>query len=193
MGLRNILEKFNLDKIDIKSEYIIAAVLVWFAVVMRTVPHPANFAPITALAIFGAYKLPKKVGFLLPLSAMVISDFIIGTHNMIFWTWGSFVAIALLSRLFVKKGYSADRLIFASLSGSFLFFIVTNFGVWAQGWLYPRTLEGLGAAYYNGIPFFRGTLLGDLFYTGVIFGAYHLMVKSAELLSKDAVRSQATN
>ncbi len=148
--------------------------LVAFAVIARLVPHPANFTPVAAMAIFAGAVLPNRSWALyLPLMVMVVSDLIIGTHSLILFTWGSFVIIGLLSHLLLRS-YSVGRVVGMSVLASVLFFVVTNFGVWLEGRLYAQTFEGLIQCYVNALPFFRNTLLGDLVYTGMLFGVYEL-------------------
>lgn len=149
----------------------LALVLIAFAVTSRLLPHPANFAPIAATALFGGAILPRKWALFLPLSAMIISDLFIGLHPLVLFTWGSFAVIAWLGSKFLK-GINPLSVGVASIGGSILFFLVSNFGVWAEGRLYALTFEGLVSCYYNALPFFRNTLLGDLFYSTVLFSSY---------------------
>ncbi len=155
----------------------IAVALISFAVVSRVLPHPANFAPIAAVALFGGAILPRKWAISLPLVAMVISDLFIGLHPLVIFTWGSFAAIALVSSYRFGK-LSASNVVFGSIGASILFYVVSNFGVWIEGRLYARTLEGLAQCYVNALPFFRNTLAGDLVYAGLLFGAYALATQA---------------
>ncbi len=150
---------------------IIALTLIAFAVVSRVLPHPANFAPIAAVAIFGGALLPRKLALTLPLVAMILSDMYLGLHPLIMFTWGSFVLIALLSS-FRFKSISVLSVVGGSLGASVLFYVVTNFGVWIEGRLYAPTFSGLINCYVNALPFFRNTLLGDMVYSGMLFGVY---------------------
>ena len=156
---------------DLTIRIVLATTLILLAVLSRMVPHPANFAPIAAIAIFGGAILPRKWALSLPLIAMIASDLIIGLHPLIFFTWGSFAIIALTSHTFIKK-IEPLTIVTASLSASVFFYLITNFGVWIEGRLYPLTLSGLGQSYYNAIPFFRNTVLGDLVFSVILFGAY---------------------
>lgn len=174
-----ILNKENIIKLSI------VVLLIVFAVYSRLQPHPANFAPIAALALFGGAILPRKWALILPLGAMVISDLIIGLHPLIFFTWGSFMLIAFMSNKYMKR-INPLTVGVASLSASIFFFIVSNFGVWLEGRLYSYTIEGLISCYYNAVPFFRNTLLGDFFYSTVLFGAYAIALKFA-LFKKDNI------
>ncbi len=154
----------------------IALTLVVIGVLLRAMPHPANFAPMAAIAIFGGALLPKYWGIGVPVAAMVVSDMFIGLHDLILVTWGCYALIAIISRLGLKK-LELGRGVLVTLSSSILFFVVTNFAVWAEGRLYVRTLSGLSEAYAMALPFFRNTLMGDVFYTGLLFGLYFLANK----------------
>lgn len=165
-----------------RTKLLIALALVAFGVLSRFLPHPPNFAPIAAIGLFAGVLLPRKMAILLPLAAMVVSDVFLGFHGLIFWTWGAFMAIGLFSTYVLKKNYNLTTVLASSVGASVFFYLVTNFGVWAEGLLYPPTLSGLMSSYINALPFFRNTLIGDLFYVGVIFGAYELAVLFAQQL-----------
>ena len=162
----------------------IALTLITFAVISRVMPHPANFAPIAAIAIFGGALLPRKLALTLPLAAMIVSDLFIGLHPLILFTWGSFTLIAIISSYRFKK-INLFNVVGGSIGASILFYLVTNFGVWAEGRLYQLTFSGLIQCYYNALPFFRNTLLGDMVFTSSLFGLYafvQFMVKKPQEL-----------
>ncbi len=149
--------------------------LIMIAIITRIVPHPANVAPITALALFAAVYLPKKYGFVIPLVGLFISDMIIGFYG---WTmlfvYGSFILSGIIG-FWIKRYIGVARVIGGSLLASVLFFLISNFGVWVEGRMYTQNLAGLIECYIAGLPFFRNTLLGDLFFVGVFFGGYELI------------------
>lgn len=145
--------------------------LILLAILSRFLPHPPNFAPITAIALFGgAYFTNRSLVWLLPIAIMLISDFFLGFHNTILYVYGTFILIALVG-LRLYGNVTMSSVISCSLLGSVLFFIITNLGVWLSGGYYPMTLEGLTTCYVSAIPFFHYTLAGDLVYSGVLFGA----------------------
>lgn len=166
-------QRFNLTTISLNHWIVLCFLLL--GVVARVVPHPANFAPIAAIAIFGGAKLPRKLAFTLPLVIMIVSDVMLGLHDTIMYTWGSFLLIALLSNVFLRNRENAFTVVGSGIIASVLFFIITNFGVWVQGSLYPSTVEGLIQSYVMAIPFFRNTLAGDIVYTSIFFGAFSLV------------------
>ena len=177
----------------------LALMMIIGGVVLRLVPHLPNFAPISATALFGGAYLNKRFALLIPLVAMVISDYLLlyvnpfrvpivdfsriyppdaMFHSTTFYVWGSFMISGLIG-LWLRKRKKPVYIIGASLATSVQFFLITNFGVWAAG-AYARDLSGLAQSYIMGLPFFRGTFVGDRFYTATFFGAYELALKFAE-------------
>lgn len=149
------------------------------AIILRLLPHLPNFAPIAAMALFGGVYLNKKYALVVPLVVMFISDIFIGFYSPIIMVsvYGSFLIIGLIG-LWLKNNKTLPNIIGASLIGSILFFIVTNFAVWAiPHSLYPNNLQGLLTCYTMGLPFFRNTILGDFFYTGVMFSLMEIIIK----------------
>jgi hypothetical protein len=156
-----------------RVSYPVALILV--AALTRLLPHPANVTPVTAIALFGAVTLGRRLSFLVPLAAMLLSDAVIGFHSTMLWVYASFAAIVGIG-FWYQTRRTAGRLLLASLVGSTIFYGVTNFGVWiGGGMMYPQTLSGLLECYTAALPFYRNTLLGDLVYSGVLFGAYELL------------------
>ena len=138
---------------------------VLLAVFVRLAPHPPNFTPITALALFGATTFSNRVlGTLLPLIALAISDLYLGFYSISIWVYSSFLAISLLGHYW--KTIKTKTILLSSL----LFFIVTNFGVWLTG--YPKTIEGFVLCYTLAIPFFINAIAGDLFFSYILKYSY---------------------
>lgn len=139
--------------------------------IARLLPHPANFAPLAAIAIFGGLYLPKKLALLVPLSALIISDILIG-----FYSWKIMLVVYLCFGLTayastrIKKSFG--QILGTTLFGSIVFYLATNAAVWGFGTMYAHNFNGLMQSYVMALPFFRNSLLGDLFYTGVLVGAY---------------------
>lgn len=148
--------------------------MILMAALSRLVPHPPNFTPIAAMALFGGARFTdRKAAFLVPLAAMFLSDLAIGLHGMIPLVYGSFALIVCMGLCLRRRG-GAHAVAVTTLAGSLLFFVTTNFGVWALGSLYPRSAQGLLACYTAAIPFFGNTVAGDLFYSAMLFGSFAL-------------------
>ena len=154
----------------------LALFLVAAGVLMRLLPHPANFAPITAIALFGGSVLPKKIAIWVPLGAMVISDAVIGFYSLMPLIWLCYLLIALASSRWLRPAH-LPRGITLVVGSSVFFYLVTNFGVWAMSGMYTHTWSGLVNCYVLAIPFFRNTLLSDAVYTAALFGIYELAVR----------------
>lgn len=152
--------------------------LIAIAFVTRFIPHAPNFTAIGAMALFGgAYLKDKKVAFLIPVAALVLSDVIIGFHNTMLAVYASFIAIGFIGFTLSGK-VNVKNVAFASLASSALFFVVTNFAVWAIGDFYSKDTVGLTNCFVAALPFFTNTILADLFYSGLLFGAMHLITQS---------------
>jgi len=142
----------------------------------RLLPHPPNLTPIAAMALFGgAHFASPLAAFAVPLSAMVVSDVLLGfgLDRVMPFVYGSFVFTVWLGR-WLRGRRSPLAIALAAVSASLVFFVVTNLGVWLAGDLYSRTLDGLVICYIAAIPFFGNTLAGDAFYTVVLFGGFAL-------------------
>ncbi len=156
----------------LKPRTLILAGIVVIAVLTRFLPLPPNVAPIAAMALFGgAYFADKRLALLIPLAAMLVSDLILGLHGTLLFVYVSFAAIVGLGML-VGKNITPLNVGTAAISGSLLFFVVTNFGVWLTSPFYPLTLEGLITCFTLAIPFFHYTLLGDAIFVTILFGGF---------------------
>jgi len=135
----------------------------------RLIPHPPNFTSLLALSFY----VPALLGVrYLPILVMsfLITDFFIGLHFVILFTWGSVIFIGLSAKFFLQNIYTR---ISGSLLGAFIFYIITNFGVWSIG-LYGYTLEGLILCYTFAIPFFVYSLISTFIFSGIIEGLYKI-------------------
>jgi len=148
--------------------------MIFGAAALRLLPHPPNFEPIGALALFaGAHVDNKRAAFFIPLAALLLSDALIGFHSQMFMVYAAFALIVWMG-FALRERATPLPIAGASLAASSLFFTTTNFGVWLSGELYPRTLEGLIACYVAAIPFFGNTIAGSLVYAAVLFGGLAL-------------------
>ena len=160
--------------------------LILLAALSRLLPHPPNFSPIEAIALFGgAYFASRQWALVVPLVVMFLSDLALGlVHGGIyfdyftsagFWLVYACIALSTVLGFGLRGKVSGGRVLGYSLVGSVLFFIVTNFGAWLGATMYPQTMAGLGAAYLAGVPFFQWTVLGTLFYSALLFGGFALL------------------
>lgn len=169
-----------------KLRFAFLAGLILLAAATRILPHPHNVTPIGAMALLGAAYLNRKyLALLVPLLALWLSN--LALDNLVYapyyegFVWFSqpavfiaFVLIVGLGWLLLKK-VTPLRLLGASLGASVLFYLVSNFGTWIGGGIYPQTFSGLMSCYIAGLPFFRNTLMGDLFFVTVLFSAFEWM------------------
>lgn len=155
------------------------AIIILTAALLRIIPHPPNFAPVGALALFSGAKLAGKKAFVIPLFTMLISDLFLGFHSTIVYVYFSFVLIVFIGRS-LNKNSNAVSLVSASLLSSILFFLITNFGVWASSHMYTKNLPGLINAYLMGVPFFRNTFVSDLLFTFTLFYGFNFIISYAK-------------
>lgn len=157
-------------------EFIIALSFISGGAALRLLPHPPNFAPIGALALFGGVYFSKKLALIIPMAAMVISDIFIGSYEikLMAFVYGSFLLSVILG-FWLKKHKKWPAILGSSILSAFLFFLLTNFAVWAFTPWYAKTLSGIVQCYLMALPFFKNTLLGELFYVFCFFGGYELV------------------
>lgn len=170
--------------------------LIVVSVISRLIPHPFNFTPITAIAVFsGMMFTNKRYSYVVPILAMIMSDMLLGImkndftyaiHSTSLFVYGVLALIVWISTLANKLNIS--NVAIRTVIGSMLFFVVTNFGVWLVGGLYPLTLSGLTQCFTMAIPFYSSEafpafsllgnqLFGDVLYTTLLFGsAYGISV-----------------
>ena len=160
-----------------------AAGLIISAAMIRVLPHPHYFAPLGAMGLFGAAYFRRSWGLLIPFIALFLSDLVL--NNVVYaayypsfklfssgWSYLSFAAVFVVGFLFFQKGISVLKVGGASLTASVVFFLVSNFSTFFETTLYAKTFAGLTACYAAGLPFFQNTLVSDLFFSAVMFGAY---------------------
>ncbi|MBK6930779.1 MAG: hypothetical protein IPH12_07825 [Saprospirales bacterium] len=169
----------------------LAIFLILIAAVSRLFPHPPNFTPLAAIGLFGVAHLERRwLAWAVPFAALFVSDLLL--NNVLYsqyyegfvwftsgWIYLSFALVLAVGwGLLRRRRISALRVTGASLTASAVFFLVSNFSVWLGGGMYPKTGAGLMACYTAGLPFFSNTLLGDLAFSGILFGGYAWMLRS---------------
>jgi hypothetical protein len=154
--------------------------------------HPSNFAPIGAIALFGGcYFSGRFSKFIVPLLSVWVGDLFInhmttGTWELFYqgfyWQYGSYILMALIGSTLSKR-VKPLNVVGTSLGASTLFFLISNFGVWAAGIGYEMTGAGLIQCYVKGIPFYVQTLASDVIYSAIFFGAFELASRKYTVLS----------
>ena len=156
----------------------------------RLLPHTDNFVPVFAMILFASVHLQNKwQAVLVSISALWLSDLYINNwgrfsdyHNEFVllsspFNYAAYILIALISIQLFKSTISVKKVFGSSLLIGFIFFLISNFGVWISGNLYPLTFEGLISCYAAAIPFFRSTLASNLLFSYILFGGYYFLQK----------------
>lgn len=169
---------------DVLVLIILSAVIV----VGRLMPHAPNFTPAGAVALFSGFLFARySLAILAVLLGMGISDVLIGMYDpRIMATVYCSLLLPIALRTVLRAKLGPFRIALTALCGSAIFFISTNFAVWLFSDMYPKTLSGLGNCYLAGIPFLRFTALGDLFWSGLLFGVYFLLRRWVVLMRPSA-------
>lgn len=169
-----------------KTRFTFLAGMILAATASRLIPHPPNFSPIAALALFGGASFAsKRAAFFVPLFGLFLSDLVLGFYSITPVIYGSFALITCLG-LWLRWRQNVSRIAGAAIVSALLFFVLTNFGVWALGNLYPKTWAGLADCYVAAIPFFRNTLASNLLYSALLFGGLALVEKRFASLREPA-------
>jgi len=177
-----------LNKADSGRHFVIFRVLIvlcfiTFAAVVRILPHPWNFTPVGAMALFSGAKLGRSSkAFLFPLTALFCGDLFVGFHRLMPTVYFSFCVSVLIGIAF-RNRQSLKPLSAATFLGALQFFVISNFGMWALETFYPHSVAGLASCYIAAIPFFGNTLAGDVFYVLVLFGGFALVEPREPTLS----------
>ena len=166
------IENGKKESIALRSLVILAMILA--AAALRIAPHPWNFTPVGAMALFsGAVVRDRRLAFLFPLLALFAGDIFIGFHKLMPVVYASFLVNVAIGR-FLQDNRTVARIGGATFLAALQFFLVTNFGVWALLDSFQRTASGLIACYAAGLPFFWNTLAGDALYSALLFGGFAL-------------------
>ena len=171
-------------KLNMSFNYlVILAVLIVLGVSGRLLPHPPNFTPMAAIALFAGFIFLKRyMAVIAVVVTMLLTDYFAFGYLSAEWfasksMWVVYLALLfpVVFKNFLQKKLGLFRVAGAALASSTVFFIATNFAVWAFSPMYEKTLEGLVLCYTMAIPFFQNTVAGDLIWSGVIFGTYFLL------------------
>ncbi len=182
-----MFRKLNVDSQGNFLRILLVLCLILFAAAVRILPHPWNFTPIGAIALFSGAKLNSKwAAFLFPLFALFLGDLFVGLYKLMLVVYLSFCLSVLIGRYFCRR-QSVLPLSVATLVGAIQFFLVTNFAVWFFGYTsYARSFSGLLTCYVAGIPLLGNTLAGDAFYAIILFGGFALTQRLTPALRTSA-------
>ena len=158
-----------------------------------------NFTPLAAIALFGAAHFRNKYFmFLIPMLAVYLSDLCINyfIYNKSFiwfydgflWQYSVYLLIIILGIFLFKNKININKVILGSLASSFIFYMISNFGVWFLSSMYSKDLAGLVSCYVAAIPFYKWTMLGDIFYSVILFGGFYLIQKKFPVFRLDYIK-----
>jgi hypothetical protein len=193
-----------MEQKKINLRFSVLVLMILLAAFSRIIPHIPNFSPLGAIGLFGAaYFVKKWQAFLIPIAATWLSDLFINNviyaqyypqftwfYEGFYWQYGSYLLITLAG-IFILKKINPQRVIAGALTSTAIFFLVSNFGCWIGNTSYAQDLGGLMTCYVAGIPFLKGTLLGDLFYSGVLFGAFTFATYKFPVLRKVSLETRS--
>ena len=169
-----------MKQLHITTRFLFISTAILLAGLTRLIDHPFNFTAIGAMALFGGASFTdRRVAILLPMLTMLVTDLILGFHDTMIYVYPSIVLISVLG-IYISNRRSFGTILVGTLASSFLFFMITNFGVWAAGGLYPMNFSGLMQSYVSGLAFYDhsffgnlalNTVMGDLFFSALLFGS----------------------
>lgn len=157
-----------------RTTLILMLSLALFSLMWRILPHGWNMTPMLALALFAGARLPHPgLRVALPLGVMVLSDLVLGFHATMPYVYAALALVVLMGRVLPGRGPAGHATV--AISGSLLFFFITNLGVWLSAGLYPLSTEGLVTCFTLAIPFLWKALAGDLFFVLLFYGVFLLV------------------
>lgn len=171
----------------INLRFSVLTIIILIGAFSRVFPHPINFSPLGAIALFGAAHFSKKWQiFLIPITATWLSDLFINNilykqyyssftwfYEGFYWQYLSYMLIAFFAMKLFKK-VNTERVLIGVLGSTLIFFLISNVGCFVGNSFYPQNFSGLMTCYAAGIPFIAGTLSGNLFYALILFGGFYL-------------------
>ena len=182
-------------KINVRHLFVFA--LIVLVVSTRLMTFLPNFSPLTAISLFGAAYFTKKwQAIFIPIICVWISDLLVNNilykdyyqsftffYQGFYWQYLSYIIITFVSILVLKK-LTTLRVLSMGIFGTCLFFLISNFGVWISTNMYQKSFDGLMQCYIAGIPFIKGTLLGDLGFSALLFGTFAFAEKTIPILNQ---------
>ncbi len=167
----------NKARADLWMDLALVAFLIAFNVAARLLPHVPGVWPLAASSLFAGRMLRMPVlALIVPFGAILLSDLGLAGDN---WRVTAVVCAAVtlpaFAGMLARRWHGAVPVVAAMLSCSLIFFVTTNFAVWAFNGMYPMNFQGLVQCYVAALPFLDKTVLGDLFWTGALFGGVWLV------------------
>ena len=163
-----------MNKNLINPKFWALTLMILAAAFTRLIPHYPNFTAVGAMALFGgAYFSKKYLAFIVPIIALLISDIFLGFYSGMWVVYLSFALIVVIG-MQIRQTKKPGKVLLASVSASVSFFLITNFALFPPNTIYPQNLTGIVESYTAAIPFFSYTLLGDLFFVGIMFGIFEI-------------------
>jgi hypothetical protein len=157
--------------------------MIMAAAFSRLIPHPWNFTAVGAMALIGGAMLQsKKKSLMIPIAALFLSDLVVGFQSTMVYVYFGFAASVCMGWS-LQNNRSAFRVGTLSLISSAIFFLLTNFGVWLEGGFYTQNFQGLISCYLAALPFFDNQIIGDLFYSSLLFAGYEFLKNWVPALS----------
>jgi hypothetical protein len=175
---------------------LLAYLFVALAVALRLLPHPFHFTPVAASLLFFGARVDRK-RLWVPVALLAASDYYLTVYHYGYsFSWEYLVTFAWYAGMvliggLLKNRESVGRIVGASLTASVSFFAISNGMVWALSTMYPKTLGGLATCYAAGIPFFRSTLVSDLFFTAIAFGTPYAVAAVERMMASHQHRAAA--
>jgi uncharacterized protein DUF6580 len=166
------------------ARFWLALTLVIVGVVLRVMPHPWNFAPIGAIALFGGARFDRRYFAIgIPLLTMFVGDIFVGFHSLMPVIYATYALIAVIG-MFLRDRTTIPAVTGGVLLSSTIFYLTTNFAVWEMGTTYAKNAAGLLACYIAAIPYFGNTLASDALYSAIFFGIFALAERRIPALAR---------
>ena len=177
-----------MKKIDLKSDKVLMILLTIFLIISRLLPHPPNFVPFTAAALFFGKRFGFKNNTLIIIVASIFSDIFLGFHSTIIFVYSAYLFINIFAKIVDRL--KLDTGLFNPFFASSIFFVWTNLGVWLYSGMYEKTFSGLINCFFLALPFWKNSLLSDHLFYLVFIGAEALVFRlnqSKNILSPKSI------
>ncbi len=165
----------------------IPVVILVVGILSRVVLHIPNFSPVYALVLFGGVYLDKRLSLVLPVILLMLTDLFLGVYPDAPFTWIGMAAIAAFGWMLREKR-NVKNVFVTSLLAAVVFFLISNFGVWAMGGLYSLDMKGLADCYVMAVPFFKNALISTVVYSMILILGYERFLARRVVVGANGVR-----